>query len=324
MPVCLILIQATGRQRRTMRFATTTCGVELHRGLVQTFVLRCVLGYIVCELLELRLVYCLPRRLETRQGTLIVEKKNSIKIQGVLILSSKIDENIFWEEINTVITSGTSNDKLKKVMLNTFEQSTCPKGNNNRRKKRGLVDAGGEVLKYMFGTATTRDVNQIAGNLETKIKVFTHQIENLHQMSNSFHTGMALIKDYMVEQKKNKWEFIRHSVVQNIRTLCQKYQFMKIELEMGKFNPDLFNMTKLENIIEKFEFQWDLRLPQKLHSKEFNKLIDTRIINYDGFSSVLLTIPLVKNLRQRVFRLFSLPMITKNWDKHKFSAIIEN
>ena len=280
--------------------------------------------YAFALLLLFSLVHSLPdSRNVARQGCLVTEQRSATLIRGILILSSQIDENVFLEEIEALVNAESLNAVISNRILDTFKRSTCPQGNNKHREKRGLIDAGGEVLKYILGVATSADVNEIRNNLDKTLKVHTERIDALHQMSTSVHKGMKLIREFMVEQRENKWRFLRHNMAEQVQTMCTNYQIHKLALEMGKFDPDLFNMTKLNEIIESYEYKWDLRLPQKLYSKAFGKLIDTRLVHHDGMNTVILTIPLIKNNIYRVFRLVSLPMVTKKWDKHKFSVLIK-
>jgi hypothetical protein len=93
---------------------------------------------------------------------------------------------------------------------------------DNPREKRGLIDAGGKVLKWLFGTVTNEDLERISGRVD---QMATHSEQMIHLLREQ--ASIVNITARNVEKNKESIDVL----TQIARNLTGEVQALKIQLE---------------------------------------------------------------------------------------------
>jgi hypothetical protein len=153
---------------------------------------------------------------------------------------------INWKELSRVhdITSELDNELQNLERLLPYNQAKTP------RKRRGLIDVGGQVLKLLFGTATHSEVQ----DLQPIVSKYEGQSEdNIHALK----AQLALIKTVHKETRKNTVDLLERA-----RILRQ------IVLEIVNVNRTLL----AENDRLESAFQIQRNLSSSMRELEFTEL----------------------------------------------------
>jgi hypothetical protein len=114
-------------------------------------------------------------------------------------------------------------------------------------KKRGLVDAGGHILKFLFGTADSRDleiidermeslsdaVDEISHNSEDKLTVLNNMQTELIDHSRSINKIISTLRDYHKVMHENMAKYyVREVIIANqVRDL---FRFLKLDTALSE------------------------------------------------------------------------------------------
>ena len=116
--------------------------------------------------------------------------------------------------------------------IDTFDNSTMQR---NRRKKRGLIDGIGKGMKWLFGTATDEDVQEMKAHLKFATSSYK-KIKSYQQYLNSYLIKTNTRVDNAINMLNFNHEIIQHAI-NNISDYRKKASYRMDSLERQTESP---------------------------------------------------------------------------------------
>jgi len=139
----------------------------------------------------------------------------------------------------------------------------------NRRKKRGLIDAGGELLKGLFGTATDKEVQVVKKELQAFIG-------EASAMKNGYQ---GLLTDVDENHKIiMKIESSLRKIVNTRMEMQTSFILNEITVLLGEVNALISDLMKIYYLVEEVAFH---RFKKTLNSRNFPFLTYSTLKEYD-------------------------------------------
>jgi hypothetical protein len=210
---------------------------------------------------------------------------------------------------------------------------------NSFRTKRGIIDFGGDVLKFLFGTLTQSDAkeyNQHINELEKEQKEFLHiskeQMTVLKSAITSFNITMQKVDrnekllanelkrlNKLVVTEMNKVHYELDSVIilnENIRRVqrglieCQHTFEILVEAFLhaqdGVIQPQLITMVQIKSLMRKESLPDGLEFPS-FPSIELSKLINPIIYSQGTFLVYVIQLPLIHSNPYHLYKVQPFP-----------------
>ena len=215
-----------------------------------------------------------------------IEPKIGI-ISGVLIISVELET----EKIKTIFGRLPLEEQEAKV-----NRLICDKYLNGRRK-RGLIDVGGQVLHVLFGVATDHQVD----GTKADMKILTVKMNRLHRetriLSQALDEQNEQLNQTVTILKKNQQ-------VDRVLRLCIAYDKLREEARENKLEVSTLDTVQLEMAIDQFRTKHNLGAAGSVYSAAFQKSLRTLVIK----NRIIISIPFMKAERWTHWKLTPIPM----------------
>ena len=132
-----------------------------------------------------------------------IDLKNNLKQQIIFVRNNKND--------STMASELTEQAWLLNTQIEHLLQAIQP----NLRKKRGLINLGGSISKWLFGTLDHEDGEKINS-------VLNHLNKNDHSIQEKINNQMSIAKEFMSRTNESLYR-IRSNVITTMK-LLEKYQ----------------------------------------------------------------------------------------------------
>ena len=238
-------------------------------------------------------------------------------IRGVLILNFKIDPNKIREVIETVETKGK--DVYKALIY--FTKTVCHRYINSR-SKRGLINVGGKLLKVLFGTATTDQIDMV----EKQLTIQSKEINDLHHftvaVSKTFETYQSTLNLTLNELESLEDRVRDLTMAEEALSLCQAYDRMITDAKHQELDLAVFNLSRIEYesklFSERFGYKMIVPITQL---KQFQKTIRTTVIGNHILLTIFFEDP--EEISRHV-KISPFPMLSNSSMDHKFQLEIDH
>ena len=198
------------------------------------------------------------------------------------------------------------------------------------RIKRGLINAGGYLLKGLFGTATASDVNDLADrienlefNLESRGRMYNIQLDNLNAITNHVNTLQNLFRQSDVQLRAIAVQQIQLLKVTELMQFVDNIYIASQELktnfdnllnavslgERGIVTPHLLPLHKLLEVINHAKENWHLSplLPVARTGDLYGYLdIHVNIFNF------IILIPFASDFALQIYNIHPFPFYLNN------------
>lgn len=199
----------------------------------------------------------------------------------------------------------------------------------NKRRKRGLLDIGGSVLKGLFGTATVSDLNKIDNKVNNNFKRHTVLLKNLHtsidemtkimeKLDKRLYKLTATVLDIALHEEIDfRVQEISH-VLDDINLFCNDLNFVLLNEANGVLN--MFDLSSVKKHIESTKDSWSLLPMVELDlskPQEFLNMMGVHIVNENDKMDLILEIPFVNRVSYKMFKFIPIPMLMHNSQNDK-------
>jgi hypothetical protein len=207
------------------------------------------------------------------------------------------------------------------------------------RTKRGILDIGGDILKFLFGALTQSDAQKYAQHideLETEqqsfLRISQEQMIILKSAITSFNITMQKVNqneklltenlqrlNKMVVDELNKMQIQLDSVliiIENIRqvqrgiTECQHTFEVLVDsflhAQDGIIQPQLITLAKVRDMMREIALPDGLDLPS-FPSLEFSRLITPVIFSKQSYLVYVLQVPLLQSTMYQLYKIQPFP-----------------
>ena len=253
-------------------------------------------------------------------GSVVTPTKNVKPMKGMLILKTDlldIDLHVILKEFETSFPN-LRRDLLKE----NIDLSSCSHMLPlNTRKKRAAFDFGGDILKHIFGVATTKDMNKYQSHVETNLEIHTLEIENLLKFSNETHNTLSYLKNGFRTFVAQLGEYTERQTKINalfrVQNLCNELFRFRLNIELNHINLKQFNSKIIFKEISSFAHKWDLKTLFPTSDIKFIKTINSKIINEGHKKYALLIIPFFASTYFHGYEIRGFAMYTNQSAKFK-------
>jgi hypothetical protein len=224
-------------------------------------------------------------------------------------------------------------DQLKDIIADYISSQPL-------RTKRGILDFGGDILQFLFGTLTQSDArkyNQHITRLEEEQKEFLHiskeQMTVLKSSITPFNITMQKVDkngklladelrrlNKMVVSELNKVQYQVDSVillnenickVQRGLTECQHTFEVLVEAFLhaqdGIIQPQLITMVKIRDMMRKESLPDGLEFPS-FSSVELSRLITPIVYSQGSYLVYVIQIPLIQSTSYHLYKIQPFPV----------------
>ena len=271
-------------------------------------------------LLELGVIGAMRNDTKLGQGVVILELRKMTLVKGELVLSIKLqDINVSeflttWENRsvgNEHWIGAGSNTKCSQIAKN-WGQFVQEKGTRSR-KKRGALDFGGDILKSLFGVSTEKQVHSVEDRLDEKIETHTVALKKLVRLQHIQTKALESVREFVNTQAIEEWGWLTRKTVDNaIAHLCEAYDKLRIDLELGHLSPDLINLQHIEDLIKLYNIRWGLQSIANVSDAAFENTVRTKVRKFGEDRVAFLSIPFSDNTTFEMFRFVKFPMYLEN------------
>ena len=231
--------------------------------------------------------------------------------------------------------------EIVQKLKQTFEEVTGIPNENYGRRRRGIINAGGYILSWLFGMATENEVNEYNEKID---KIQDEQLEFIHlakdQMTVLKSTLMTInatttqvteayneLSDKMSEfQNDVKEQFSTFAEQTNallkINEIIHSIELIQNELEhtyellidacihgiAGQVQPQIITIEKIKGMIEADN---NYHFP-KVSNMQLLKLIEPHIYVDKGKLVYVLYIPMIQGNVYKLYNVVSFPQVLKN------------
>ena len=248
------------------------------------------------------------------QGAIVSELKPTKLIQGVLVLSTPIQNEKLRDKLGYFKSSIALEPGSEIIREHVYQK--CHGVLTRRRSKRSLFDLGDIFLKNVVGTATMKDIEKL--KQETGLRLATQEIKLKHteKFLNATQKNLELITDtlgnisHVVENMQHRWK-ITLSLWQ-IESLCQELDDIKQHFWNSVFDVRMLDESAMYEIIQTYTRDWKLSPISEPGTHDFETTIHTRLITVDGIDYGVIKIPFFGRLEFETYKIQPLPMYTSN------------
>ena len=174
-----------------------------------------------------------------KRGVIYEQKKELEFISGVLILNFEIKRETVVELFNELSVE-EQESKVNRMICNRYL--------NGPRRKRGLLDIGGQVLHAVFGTATDRQIDETKAD----IKVLSVQIDRLHKETELTRRALRVHRE-ILNQTEKIWA--EKNLVEKVLQLCISYDRLREDARNKELTTRELDGNLIEREIEKFRLK---------------------------------------------------------------------
>ena len=181
------------------------------------------------------------------------------------------------------------------------------------RKRRGLLNLGGEILQKLFGVSTERQVKNLEDNMGRRIGLHTVAIEKLTRLSElqtEMYTKIIVnVKNFANETQGALFKMGKLLVLEEMSVWCTIYNTLRIDLELGHVNHHLIDIKMLTGKLDEYRTKWRLETINLTDELEFEKAVKTRVVRLrDGDRVAVISIPFFEKGEFRSYRFNPFPM----------------
>lgn len=232
----------------------------------------------------------------------------------------------FWDELHILMTEDIE-EKPKETKPEIKEEKEKEEKGRSGRKRRGLIDAGGHVLNFLFGTATDTEVNKLNEQLRTEhdsVQTLSRKVEisldRTNQNLKNIATYVTELKEALVHhQKQMLWALLLESL-NSLETLIRDVHTQSILVDTittlaasGKVHPGLLRYEVFKDLLEGTAKILKLHPIFSLDRENYrNYLKITKIHLLELPFAVQLEIPLFNGETLTTYRLHSFPTMKNN------------
>ena len=210
---------------------------------------------------------------------------------------------------------------------------------NPERSKRGLLDLGGDILKFLFGTLTqsdaqkyTQHIQELESEQQSFLKISQEQMIVLKSAITSFNLTMRKVNknekiltenlqrlNQLVVDEINKMQSQLDSVLiinENIRQTqrgmneCQHTFEILVDAFLhaqdGIIQPQLITIAQVKDMLKELSLPDGLDLPS-FPSLEFSRLITPIIFSKQTYLVYILQIPLLQSTMYQLYKIQPFP-----------------
>ena len=240
----------------------------------------------------------------------IVERLEEVKlIRGILVIHYTIDLG----EVQSVVGGWKEKDLSYWDMVHGI-RGVCSRYLDQSRKKRGLLNVGGEILHVLFGTATDEQV----GKIKDSIQIQSVQIRELHEETSNLQKDLDGFREAMRKETKEVEEY---QLVQRVISICHSYDRLLDEARTNQVDLGIFNKTKIRVEMEKFEQEIGFSPAVSLDDPLFRQSVRTSVARG---KHILISIFFTDAKTFVHYRIRPLPMFGKISNDFKFEVMISN
>ena len=253
---------------------------------------------------------------QTHEGAISFSENKIKTIRGILIINFKLDLNAIFQAIDLI----ESREKPVFKALIFYSKVICHRYLVHRTK-RGLINLGGQILKVLFGTATTDQIS----SLEKKLSIQSREISDLHEDTNvvrntfkNYEEALNLTASEIEKLDKKISDFV---MAEEALQLCQSYDRLITDAKHQELDLTIFDISKIKQAIHEFEDKFGLTVLESISDTEkFQKTIRTTVIQ----NHILLTIFFIdpEEITQHT-KIVSFPMISSLSEEFKFQIKLD-
>ena len=193
-------------------------------------------------------------------------------------------------------------DRLKDIIADYLSSPS-------ERMKRGILDLGGDVLKFLFGTSimsfniTMQKVNRNEKILnDNLLRLNKMVVEEMNNMQTQIDSVMVLNEN--IQQIQRGLEECQHT----LEILVDAF----LHAQDGIIQPQLITITKLRDMMKKESLPDGLDFPS-FPILELSRLITPIIFSQNSYLVHVLQVPLLQSTSHHLYKLQPFPM--KQQDK---------
>ena len=191
------------------------------------------------------------------------------------------------------------------------------KASQTSRKKRGLLDLGGEILNKLFGVTTDKELKELERDIGRRMGLHTIQLNKLtrladlqREVQNSLIYGLKTLTN---ETSENFNILARKIIDDEIASYCSVYQALKLDLELGHLNKHLIDLEDLGRVMDKYRKEWQLTSVSLDEPLEFEQSVQTKVVRLpEGNRVALMSIPFFEPERYVAYQFRPFPMRAEN------------
>jgi len=229
-------------------------------------------------------------------------------------------------------------DRLKDIIADYLSSPS-------ERMERGILDMGGDILKFLFGTLTQSDANKYIEHiqkleneqqsflrisqeqmtvLKSAIMSFNITMQKVNRNEKILNDNLLRLNKMVVEEMNNMQTQIDSVMVlnENIQQIQRGLEECQHTLEIlvdaflhaqdGIIQPQLITITKLRDMMKKESLPDGLDFPS-FPILELSRLITPIIFSQNSYLVYVLQVPLLQSTSYHLYKLQPFPM--KQQDK---------
>ena len=252
------------------------------------------------------------------QGVVTLELRRMVMVKGELVLSivlQDIDVSRFltgWGNISTKnkLWDGLGSKVKCSQVANNWRQFTQETKN---REKRGALDFGGDILKSLFGVSTEKEVHSVEDKLNERIESHTVTLEKLVRLQHLQTKALENLRDFVNSKQMETMGWLTTKTVDHaIAHLCEAYNDLRVDLELGHLSPDLINLQHIEDLIKLYNLKWGLHSIANVSDASFENTVRTKVRKFGADRVAFLSIPFSDKNQFEMFRFVKFPMYLEN------------
>ena len=260
---------------------------------------------------------------ELRDGALIENKGPVHIIKGLLLVHMQLGDELLMEYAQRIKHEAqairvTCHDYLDHTKYITSPKVRPPPVMRNRTK-RGLIDIGGRALQVLFGTATEKQLEALAG----RVNVQAVEIEKAHKNTKILHDALGRYQEMLnktaQEQRNVEKDYRLKSWANSLMSLCSSYNAIMTKARQGQIDIDLFDTTKINDAIHQFTKLYNIRAFRLPQDVDFGKSIKVHAV---GPNQIILTVMFIGDESYTYFKVQSFPMRSNVTQKYKFALTL--
>ena len=272
-------------------------------------------------------------------GSIVSRQKDTKSVKGVLILTldlrnPDIDVLVYkiWTAINDKLNSSNpltlAEFQSVRLKLSTCDQIITQDFLRSRKRgRRSLFDFGGQILKKVVGTATTKDVIDLETNIHVQIEKHALKLDQLQTYSRQSKDVLNRMQRFLEKSAhlddERFLQNLKQDVLYRVRAICDAFNLIRMDMEMNHLHLNLIGKAQVDKLISDYSYKWNLRPLIDINDANFEKSVTTKVIKINETRTALISIPFFDDRTYATYRIQSFPMFTNVSTSNKFKLQID-
>ena len=271
-----------------------------------------------------------------RDGAVVQRLKEVKIVRGILILRVELFDDILRRVLNISLEYENREDSIWFREISDI--SSCSRLTDNwesffinktaKRTKRGAFNLGGDILSSLFGTSTTKQLDTLRKSVGDKIETHSIKLDELYKINKMQNSNMKRMTQALQELSEQYTQdekiLFSYKISRDIIRLCEAYNRLRINLQLGHVNPHMLNLLHIKNLVATYGYKWNLETIVGVEDVDFEKMLKTKVLKIKKGQVALISIPFVEKETFRFYKVSPLPMFSSSFFGKKFEITVNS